>query len=136
MTKISRIKLLAFALYAFGFTFQYTIPVIVFGSIMPYTKDDIGRGLTTVGILAVLVMCAAIAKRLKKRVYEWKRGAPRALVLVAFKVVPIILVTLFMRWLEPLVYSIIHYWYRMLIFFGIGMAFDVFAEITEASIDE
>lgn len=136
MTKITKIKLLAFALYAFGFTFQYTIPVIVFGSILPYTKEDIGRGLTTVGILAVLFMCAVIAKRLKKRVYEWKRGAARALVLVAFKLVPIVLITLFMRWLEPLVYSLIHYWYRMLIFFGIGWAFDVFAEITEASINE
>lgn len=133
MTKTSKIKILAFALYAVGFTFQYTIPLVVFGSILPYTKEEIGRGLTTVGVLALLFMCTVITKRLKKRVHEWKRGAARALVLVAFKIVPVILITLFMRWLEPLVYSIIHYWYRMLILFAVGWGFDVLAEITEAS---
>ena len=133
MTKISKLKLLAFALYAVGFTFQYTLPLVIFGTILPYTKEDIGRGLTTAGVVALLIICIAITRRLKKRVHEWKRGAARALVLVAFKIVPIVLITLFMRWFEPLVLAIIQYWYRMLILFAIGWAFDVLAEITEAS---
>lgn len=120
-------------LYAVGFTFQYTIPIVVFGSILPYTKEDIGRGLTTIGVIAVLVFASLIIKRLKKRVHEWKRGAPRALVLALFKIVPVVIITLFMRWFEPLIYSIIRYWYRMLIMFVIGWAFDILAEITEAS---
>lgn len=133
MTKISKLKLLAFALYAVGFTFQYTLPLVIFGTILPYTKEDIGRGLTTAGVVALLIICIAITRRLKKRVHEWKRGAARALVLVAFKIVPILLITLFMRWFEPLVLAIIQYWYRMLILFAVGWGFDVLAEITEAS---
>lgn len=133
MSKPSKIKVLAFLLYAVGFTFQYTIPIVVFGSILPYTKEDIGRGLTTIGVIAVLVFASLIIKRLKKRVHEWKRGAPRALVLALFKIVPVVIITLFMRWFEPLIYSIIRYWYRMLIMFVIGWAFDILAEITEAS---
>jgi hypothetical protein len=133
VSKPSKIKVLAFLLYAVGFTFQYTIPIVVFGSILPYTKEDIGRGLTTIGVIAVLVFASLIIKRLKKRVHEWKRGAPRALVLALFKIVPVVIITLFMRWFEPLIYSIIRYWYRMLIMFVIGWAFDILAEITEAS---
>ena len=133
MSKPSKIKVLAFLLYAVGFTFQYTIPIVVFGSILPYTKEDIGRGLTTIGVIAVLIFASLIIKRLKKRVHEWKRGAPRALVLALFKIVPVVIITLFMRWFEPLIYSIIRYWYRMLIMFVIGWAFDILAEITEAS---
>jgi hypothetical protein len=133
VSKISKIKLLAFLLYAVGFTFQYTIPVIVYGSVLPYNREDLGRGLTAAGVVALLIICAAIAKRLKKRVHEWKRGALRALVLVVFKAVPVIIFTIFLRWVEPLLFSMIHYWYRILILFAIGWAFDVLAEITEAS---
>ena len=136
MKKLTKMRILAFALYAVGFTFQYTLPVVIFGTILPLTKEDVGKGLTTVGVLALLFICIVITRRLKKRVHEWKRGLARALVLVAFKIVPILLITLFMRWLEPLVLSIIQYWYRMLVLFAVGWVFDVMAEITEASANE
>ena len=135
MKKPSKLKLLAFALYAVGFTFQYTIPLIIFGTILPYTREDAGKAITTVGILALCVLMIVIIRRIKKRVIEWKRGLPRALVLACFKIAPIVFITVFMRWLEPLALSIIAYWYRMLALFGVGILFDILAEFTEAQAD-
>lgn len=120
-------------LYVLGFTFTYTIPFVLFGRVIPYTKEGIGKSLTTCGILALCVFAFIVVGKISGRVKEWKKGAPRAFVQLLLRAVPVIIMTIFMKWLEPLITSVIGYWYDMLFIIPIGWLFDVVAEILESN---
>lgn len=121
-------------LYVLGFTFTYTLPFVLFGRVIPYTKEGIGKSLTTCGILALCIFAFIVIGKIKDRIKEWKKGAPRALVLLVLRAVPVVIITIFMRWLEPFITSMISYWYDMLFIIPVGWIFDVAAEILESNI--
>lgn len=123
-------------LYLLGFTFSYTIPFILFGSVVPYTKEGIGHSLTTCGILALCIFAFIVIGKLKERIREWKKGAVRALVLLVIKAVPVVLITIFMYWLKPFIASLMDYWFDMIFVIPIGWCFDIAAEIIESNIAE
>ncbi|MBR3680628.1 MAG: hypothetical protein IKL79_01330 [Clostridia bacterium] len=124
-------KILYISLYVLGFTFEATIPVIILSSVVPFTKDSAGKAVTFIGILAGLWLLYQAYKRLKKRITEWKRGLARASVLAAFKLVPIILITVVCKWIPTVVESAAIYWYRVFPIMIVGIILTVIAEVVE-----
>ncbi len=112
-----------------GFIFEYVLPIIFFGKIIPYTHGEIAAGLTTAGIIAVCILALIIAGKVKDSVIRWKRGLPRGIALSVIEAVPVILISLFLKWLSPTISSILEYWLSIIPFFVIGRLFYIFAEI-------
>ena len=55
-----------------GFIIHYLVPVIVFGDIVPYTKESVGKCLTGMGYIAIALVLLFIAKKFK----EWLLTQP------------------------------------------------------------
>lgn len=124
-------KALYISLYILGFTFEATLPVIILASVVPFARDSAGKAISFIGILAVLWLIFQAYKRIKKRVAEWKRGIARASVFAAFKLVPIILITIVCKWIPTVVEAAATYWYRVFPIMILGILFTVIAEIVE-----
>ena len=60
-------KWLKYAFSILGFSFQYIIPIILFGGVIPYTHDGISAGLTKMGYIAIIVICIIIGKKIKEK---------------------------------------------------------------------
>lgn len=127
-------KVLTIILYIFGFTFEATIPVVVLCATVPFTKTSAGTAITFFGVVAALWFIFQIYKRLKKRVIEWERGFKRALVLAVFKLVPLVLITIFVKWIPAVITAASTYWFRVLPIMIVGIIFTVFAEVCEREV--
>lgn len=127
-------KALTIIMYVFGFTFEVTIPVVILCSVVPFTRDSAGRAVTLVGVLAGLWFLYQVYKRLKKRIYEWERGLMRAVVLGSFKLVPIILITIFVKWIPTVVTAAANYWFRVFPIMIMGIIFTIIGEICEKEV--
>ena len=112
-----------------GFVFEYVLPIILFGKVIPYTHGEIAAGLTAAGVIAVCILAIVVAKRIKESVIRWDHGLPRGIVLSLIEAVPIVLVALFLRWLAPAISGILEYWLSIIPFFIVGRLFYIFAEI-------
>lgn len=129
-------KVLAFILYAIGFTFQYTIPLVLFGRVIPLSTEGVSRGLTGVGLFVVCIFATIIIGRIKGRIREMQKGFIRALLLVVTKALPVIVITAFIDWLGPFVDTLTEYWADALSLIITGWLFDVFAEVIESYTDK
>ena len=124
-------KALYISLYVLGFTCEATIPVIILASVVPFSRDSAGKAITFVGILACLWLMFQAYKRIKNRIAEWKRGFARASVFAAFKLVPIILITIVCKWIPTVVEAAATYWYRVIPIMIFGIILTVVAEVVE-----
>lgn len=106
-----------------AFTFQYIIPVLLFGRIVPYTRGELAAGLTTMGIIAACFLLLILMKKVKESVIRWDHSIKRGIILSLIEAVPVVLIALFLRWLAPTVSAILAYWYDVIPFFVIGRVF-------------
>lgn len=112
-----------------GFIFQYVLPVLLFGRILPYTRQDIKKSLTVAGIAAICFLLLMLGKKVKEAVIRWDHGIKRGVALSIIEAVPVLLIALFLRWLVPAVNSILEFWYSIIPFFVIGRICYVIAEV-------
>lgn len=119
-------KVFSFLLSGIGFTFQYIIPIILFGNVIPYTRE---AGLTFVGYLAVVVTILIISGKLKDKLKEKKKGLVRASLLSLFPIVFWVIIKVGINYLVNLFVSIAQYWGYLIIFILIGRLFYIISEI-------
>lgn len=109
-----------------GFLIQYVAPLLLFGSVVPYTHIE--EGLTGMGYIAVGVLVYFISKKLK----EWILGKPkslwRGLILSIFPIVWWLLIFLCLGWLSSFMLTLSHYWDKIIIFIIVGRGFYVASE--------
>ncbi len=129
-------KVLAFILYAIGFTLQYTLPLILFGRVIPLTSEGVGRSLTGIGVFVVCIFALIVIGRIKGRIREMDKGIARALLLTLTKAIPVTVITLFIGWLGPFAVSLTEYWGDVIMFIFVGWLFDVFAEVVESHAED
>ena len=111
-----------------GFTFQYTIPLLFFGRIIPYTHGEIGAGLTKVGVIALCVFAIIAVRKLKERVIALDKGTFRAIMISLIEAIPVVAIAICLRWLAPIVQSLLDYWYSIIPFFVLGRLFYIVSE--------
>ena len=121
-------KKLSTVMNLLGFIIQYIAPLLLFGSVVPYTHDALEKGLTGMGYIAIGVLVYFISKKLK----EWLLGKPkslwRGLILSIFPIVWWLLIFLCLGWLSSFMLSLSHYWDKVIIFILVGRAFYVASE--------
>lgn len=121
---------------AVGFIFQYIIPIILFGNVIPYTHDSLKAGLTATGYIAVAVILLVIGSKLRGKLHEKPRGLMRATLLSLFPVVCWFTVKIGINYALNLFIALAKYWEYLIIFIVIGRLFYIMSEIIYDKGDE
>lgn len=112
-----------------GFTFQYIIPLLLFGEVIPYTHGEIAAGLTKMGYLAAAVLAFILANKLKEKLLTLKKGFVRGFLLSLFPIALWILAGVGVDFILSFLAALAKYWWRALIFIAIGRIFYVAEEV-------
>lgn len=113
-------KKLATVFQLVGFIVQYLIPIILFGDIVPYTKDGIGKCLTGMGYVAIGLVLFFCIKKLKEWLLQRPKSLKRALILSVFPVVVWLAIMLGLDFLSEFILKISNYWDKVIIFIVLG----------------
>lgn len=111
-----------------GFLFQYIIPTILFGNVIPFTHGAVRAGLTASGYIAFGVLAFILIKKIK----EWLHGKPKSLtrgiILSLFPIAIWLIVNIGLNAVERFLASFIGYWHYVIIFIIIGRMFYILDE--------
>lgn len=111
-----------------GFAIQYLIPIVLFGDIVPYTKEGIGRCLTGMGYIAIGLVLFFCFKKFKEWLLQRPKSIKRALVLSVFPIVWWVAILLGLDFLSMFVLKISNYWDKVIIFILLGRGCYVVSE--------
>lgn len=103
-----------------GFVVQYLIPIVLFGDIVPYTKEGVGRCLTGMGYIAIGLVLFFCFKKFKEWLLQRPKSIKRALVLSVFPIVWWVAIMLGLDFLSVFVLKISNYWDKVIIFILLG----------------
>lgn len=123
-----RVKWTGRIFLALGFIFQYIIPVVLFGGVIPYTHDGIAAGLTKMGYIAIAVIALILTHKLKEWLLGREKSLTRGLLLSVFPIVWWLIIFLALGWVEGFVVSLAAYWKRILLFIVLGRLFYTVSE--------
>ena len=111
-----------------GFTIQYLIPIILFGDIVPYTKEGFGRCLTGMGYIAIGLALFFCFKKFKEWLLQRPKSIKRALVLSLFPIAWWLAIMLGLDFLIAFMLKIATYWENVIIYILLGRVCYVVAE--------
>ena len=111
-----------------GFIFSFFIPVLMFGGIIPYTRDESASGFTTMGYIALAVVLAVVASKVKAKIKTRPESLKRGILLSLFPLGIWAVVKIGVNKIVALVSNIALYWNQVLVFVIIGSLFYIAAE--------
>lgn len=130
-------KIYSNILSAIGFIFQYIIPIILFGNVIPYTRESVSAGLTAMGYIAAAIIILIISGKLKNKIHEFPKGLKRALCLSVFPVAYWFIAKIGIDYLLSFFTALSKYWGYVIIFIIVGRMFCVMSElVTEKEEDK
>lgn len=119
-----------------GFVIQYLVPVVIFGDIVPYTKESVGKCLTGMGYIAIALLLFFVAKKFKEWLLQKPKSIKRALILSVFPIVWWAAIMLGVNFISSFVLKFSHYWGSVIIFILLGRGCYVVSEaLTSAGED-
>ena len=116
-------KWLKFAFSILGFTFQYILPILFFGGVIPYTHDGKQAGLTSMGYIALMVVIIVFYDQIRKFVLSQPKSLVRALVLSAFPIFIWFVINMCLGWIVNTIDALVLYWDRVILFIVLGRIF-------------
>lgn len=116
-----------------GFAIQYLLPIIVFGDIVPYTKEGWGRCLTGMGYLAVALALYFVSKKFKEWLLQKPKSIKRALILSLFPIVWWVVVFIGVDFLLAFTANFAAFWDKVIVFILLGRGCSV---VSEALVEE
>ena len=121
-------KILSTVLNCVGFIVQYVVPILLFGNVIPYTRQDIEVCLTEMGYIAIGVLVFFVCKKLKEWILERPKSLWRGLILSIFPIVLWFLISICLGWLSAFMLGFSMYWDKVIIFIIVGRCFYVAGE--------
>ena len=121
-------KKLAILFNLAGFVIQYLLPIILFGDVVPYTREGLGRCLTGMGYIAVGLVLFFCFKKLKEWLLQRPKSIKRALVLSIFPIVWWAAILFGLDFLSTFVLKISNYWDKVILFILLGRGCYVVSE--------
>lgn len=122
-------KVWSYILSGIGFTFQYIIPIVLFGKVIPYTHESLEAGLTVMGYIALAIIVLIISGKLKDKLHGMKKGLVRALLLSLFPIAYWLIIKIGINYILNLFVALAQYWGYLIIFILIGRLFYIISEI-------
>lgn len=117
-----------YALLSFGFLFQYIMPIVIFGMVIPYTHGSLSAGLTGSGIVALAIIILIVAGKLKDILKDQPKCWLRALILSAFPISIWCVLGIGLDKVANFFITLIDYWWFALIFIIVGRIFFIIEE--------
>jgi putative Mn2+ efflux pump MntP len=111
-----------------GFIVQYILPIALFGDIIPYTKEGIGKCLTGMGYVAIGLALYFCIKKFKEWLLQKPKSIKRALILSVFPIVIWLAIMLGLDFLNAFIMKISAYWSKIIIFILLGRGCYVVSE--------
>ena len=111
-----------------GFAIQYLLPIIIFGDVVPYTRDSASRCLTMMGYIAIALVLYFIAKKAKEWLLQRPKSIKRAVILSLFPIVWWLAILLGVDALSAFVLKFSNYWDKVIIFILLGRGCYVISE--------
>lgn len=115
-------------LVCLGFSFQYILPILLFGGVVPYTRDTVEAGLTKAGYIALALIVLILIKKAKEKIITLPKSIARGAVLSLFPLIVWAVVNMGLSWCLSAFGSLCVYWDRILIFIVLGRVFYVMEE--------
>ena len=122
-------KIYSYILSTIGFIFQYIIPIVLFGNVIPYTHESLEAGLTTMGYIAVAIVILIVSGKLKDKLHEMPKGLVRALLLSLFPVSYWLIAKIGINYILNFFIALAKYWGYLIIFILIGRLFYIISEL-------
>ncbi len=122
-------KIYSYILSTIGFIFQYIIPIVLFGNVIPYTHESLESGLTVMGYIAVAIVVLIVSGKLKDKLHEMPKGLVRALLLSLFPVAYWLIAKIGINYILNLFIALAKYWGYLIIFILIGRLFYIISEL-------
>lgn len=122
-----------YALLSFGFLFQYIMPIIIFGMVVPYTRGQLGNGLTGAGVVALAIIVIIVSTKIKEFLKTQPRCWLRALILSVFPIAIWCILGIGLDGLLTFVGTLIDYWWFALSFIILGRVFFIIEEALNGS---
>lgn len=119
-----------------GFIVQYIIPIVLFGDIVPYTKEGIGKCLSGMGYVAVGLALYFLIKKLKEWILQKPKSLKRALILSVFPIVIWLAVMLGLDFLSAFILKLSNYWDKVILFIVLGRVCYTISEVLYQSAEE
>ena len=116
-------------LSSIGFIFQYIVPIVLFGNVIPYTHESLEAGLTVMGYIAIAIIVIIISGKLKDKLHGMPKSLVRASLLSLFPITYWLIVKIGINYLLNLFVALAGYWGYLIIFIIIGRLFYILSEI-------
>lgn len=116
-----------------GFAVQYLFPIILFGDIVPYTKDGLGKCLTGMGYIAIALAVYFASKKVKEWLLQKPKSIKRALLLSIFPIVWWAIILLGADFLSAFMLDFSNFWDKVILFIILGRGCCV---VSEALLEE
>lgn len=121
-------KKLAVLFSFLGFTIQYIVPIALFGDIIPYTQDNVGKALTGMGYVAIALVLYFATKKGKEWLMKRPKSIVRALILSIFPIVWWAAVMLGVDFVSAFLLKFATYWESIIVFILLGRGCYVLSE--------
>ncbi len=123
-----KIKIKHLLLPCCGFVFQYIIPIILFGNVIPFTHGVVKAGLTAGGYIALGILVFIIINKAKEYLHSKPKSLTRGIILSLFPVAIWLILNIGLSSLQRFINSFINYWHYVIIFIVIGRIFYIVDE--------
>lgn len=117
-----------YLLILLGFTFQYILPIVVFGCVVPYTHGTIKSGLTGAGIVAIAVIVLIISNKIKTQLEKQPKSIVRGIILSSFPIAIWCVLGIGLDKVSKFFMTLVEYWWLALIFIVLGRIFFIIEE--------
>ncbi len=117
-----------YVLLLFGFLFQYIMPIVVFGMVIPYTHGTMKAGLTGAGIVAIAVIALALSNKLKDQLKTQPKSIVRGIILSLFPIGIWCILGIGVDKVSQFFITLVDYWWFALVFIILGRIFYIIEE--------
>lgn len=115
-----------------GFVIQYIVPIVIFGDIVPYTAEGVGKCLTGMGYVAVALALFFALKKVKEWILQKPKSIKRALLLSIPPIVWWVAIFIGLEFLSSFLLTFSNYWDKVILFIILGRGCYVVSEALSA----
>jgi hypothetical protein len=116
-------RVIRYVLLTFGYIFQYGLPLLLVGYVVPLTRGTQGAGLTTAGYLVLIIGLCITAWHFYSFINKQNKSLARAGLLSIFPIAIWAIGGIGLNNLLIFVTSLVDYWWTAFVFIIIGRLF-------------
>lgn len=129
-------KALRYTFKILSFLSIYIAPVLMFGTVTPFLHGDIDAGLTTAGVVCIVIIAIVCLFKARAYVKKQRESVFRSLFLSIFPIGAWAAVAFGIKEINTAFLSIMAYWNKVIIFIAIGCLLDTISNVFKETEDE